>query len=252
MKLKSLTLAGLIVVILFGGISISSAMNLWQTESQKVPVKYTEGEAAGEYNPADIRGSYTFGEVSELFGVPLTDLQAAFRLPAGADPAAYQLKSLEAQFADLPVEMGTGSVRLFVAFYKGLPYVLAADEETFLFTEAVAILKQQGKLTPEQAIYLSSHTAGGQRVSEEEPVQAVPDNEAQVTATVHAPAAYTVTGRTTFQDLLDWGMPKETIEMLLGEPMPAAQILVKDFANSKGITFSELKGQIQAEVDKYK
>lgn len=250
MKLNSFTLGGLIFVLLFGGIGFSSAMNWWQTETQKVPVKYTEGEAAGEYNPADIRGSYTFGEVSELFGVPLADLQTAFRIPADSDPAAYQLKSLEEQFADLPVEIGTGSVRMFVAFYKGLPFDLAAAEETYLFAEAAEILDRQGKLTPEQAAYMNGHLAGVEAGAELESVPAAPVTQPEEAE--HEPEAGLVTGKTSFQDLLDWGVPQETIEAILGEPLPAPQLLVKDYASSKGITFSELKGKLQAEVDRYK
>lgn len=264
MKLNSFTLAALIFVLLFGGIGFTSAMNWWQTESEKVPVKYTDGEAAGQYNPADIRGSYTFGQVSELFDIPLAELQIAFHIPADTDPAAYQLKSLEEQFADLPVEIGTGSVRMFVAFYKGLPFDLAAAEDTYLFEEAAAIIEQQGKLTPEQSAYMSSHIASIEAVPEvlsteaapdtqsAPDTQAAPENTAQPAVTEHAPEEYLVTGKTSFQNLLDWGVPQEAIEAVLGAEMPASQMLVKDYASSKGIAFSEIKDKLQAEVDKYK
>ena len=158
MKLSSFPLAVAIFVLLFGGIGFTSAMNWWQTESTKVPAKYSEGAAAGEYNPADIRGSYTFGAINESFGIPLEDLQVAFRLPSGGDTAAFPVKSLEDLYADLPVEMGTGSVRLFTAFYKGLPYDLAANQETYLFPEAAEILKSKGSMTPDQVAFLPDHT----------------------------------------------------------------------------------------------
>jgi hypothetical protein len=251
MKLNSFTLAAVIFVLLFGGIGFTSAMNWWQTESTKEPVKYSEGEAAGEYNPADIRGSYTFGEISDLFGVPLADLQVAFRVPADTDPAAYLVKSLEEQFAGLPVEVGTASMRLFVAFYKGLPYDLTAEIETYLLPEAVTILEQQGKLTPEQGTFLSSHVAGEEALPAPE-ATAAPETTTNSADTEHEPEAYTVTGQTTFKDLLDWGVPQEAIESILGEKMPAQQILVKDYATSKGETFSALKGKLQGEVDKHK
>ncbi len=157
MKLNSYTLAALIVVLLFGGIGISTAMNWWQTENSKVAATYTDGEYAGQANPADIRGSYTFGDVNKNFGVPLKDLAAAFRLPADTDPSAFQVKELEGLSEGLPVEVGTASVRMFVAFYKGLPYDLSASEETYLFPEAAPILKAQNNLKPEQAAYLESH-----------------------------------------------------------------------------------------------
>jgi hypothetical protein len=168
MKLNSITLALIIIVLLFGGIGFSSAMNWWQTESQKIPVTYKEGEAAGQYNPADIRGSYTFGQISDLYAVSLDDLRTAFRISEGTDPASFQVKSLEAQFADLPVEMGTSSVRMFVAFYNGLPYEISEDKETYLFSEAAAVLQARGKMTSEQAAYLEAHIVPA------EPGQAAP------------------------------------------------------------------------------
>lgn len=264
MKLNSITLAVIIIVLLFGGIGFSSAMNWWQTESQKIPATYKEGEAAGQYNPADIRGSYTFGQISDLFAVPLEDLQTAFHIPKGTDPAGYQVKSLEAQFPELPVEMGTSSVRMFVAFYHGLPYEISADEETYLFPEAAAALQARGKMTAEQAAYLETHIVPA------EPGQAAPAENAgtpgptpQTTVlpgetiaqptpvlTEHAAPEKTVTGKTTFQDLLDWGVTQEAIEGIMGDAMPAPQTVIKDYATQKGLEFSSLKTQLQAEVNK--
>lgn len=255
MKLHSISLALIIIVLIFGGIVFSSAMNWWQTENQKIPATYKEGEAAGQYNPADIRGSYTFGQISDLFAVPLEDLQTAFRIPAGSDPASYQVKSLEGQFTDLPVEVGTGSVRMFVAFYKGLPYEISTEEETYLFPEASALLKVQGKMTSDQAAYLEAHLVP------EAPVQAAPaqataapqvetNSELTPAPTVHAAPDRTITGKTTFQNVLDWGVTQEAIERILGEDMPSPQTIIKDYATQKGEEFSSLKTALQAEVDK--
>jgi len=261
MKLNSITLGLLLVTLLFGGIGFTSAMNWWQTESTKEPARYTEGEAAGQYNPADIRGSYTFGDINRAFEVPLADLQMAFRVPAGVDLANYPVKSLEEQFADLPVEMGTASVRMFVAFYKGLPYTVSADEETYLLPEAAEVLKARGSLLPEQAAYLETHIV----VEPDEPAvedaeQPAPTPQPEQPAadapipapTEHAAPERTVTGKTTFQDLLDWGVTQESIEGILGGPMPAPGTAIKDYLSLKGLEFSTLKGQFQAEIDRVK
>lgn len=258
MKLNSYTLAALVFTILFGGIGVSSAMNWWQTESTKEPVRYAVGDAAGEYNPADIRGSYTFGEVSNLFGVPLEDLQAAFRLPGDADPAAYPLKSLEDLYASEPVEIGTGSVRLFVAFYRGLPYDLSAAEDTYLLPEAVDILKTRGKMLPDQAAYLEAHNAGSAAAPSAlaEPAATAPAAQPSAAPEEHiegsGPAERSVTGKTTFQNLLDWGVAPERIDAILGAPMPAAKTVIKDYLSSKGLEFSTLKAQFQTAVDEAK
>lgn len=146
MKITSKIMALTIFVVLFGGIAFTTWMGWWATETNKEPVKFTEGEAAGQYNPADIRGSYTFGEVSTLFEIPLADLQSAFHL--GDDPASVALKDLETLYGDLNVEIGTASVRLFSAYYRGLPY--EPSEETYLFAEAVEILKSKASLSDAQ------------------------------------------------------------------------------------------------------
>ena len=69
MTITSKPLAIIVLVVLFGGIAFSSVMGWWITESTKQPVTFTEGEFAGQANPADIRGSYTFGDIAKSFDV---------------------------------------------------------------------------------------------------------------------------------------------------------------------------------------
>ena len=81
---------GLIVlIVIFGGIGGTMVFNLWKTEGGgggqgsggvQIPVTFQVGEFAGEYNPADIRGSYNFGHISELWEIPLAELGTAFGL----------------------------------------------------------------------------------------------------------------------------------------------------------------------------
>jgi hypothetical protein len=158
MIINSKTLAVLLVALLFGGILGSSALGWWQTESTKEPVKFTEGEFAGQANPADIRGSYTFADIAKSFDVTPEVLAQAFEVPAGQDAAAFQVKSLEEIYAGSGYEVGTASVRLFVAFYAGLPYDLTTAETTYLPKPAADILTQKGGLTPEQTAYIETHT----------------------------------------------------------------------------------------------
>ena len=156
MRLTSKPLGLIVLAFIFGGIAFSAWMGWWQTESTKVPVKFTEGESSGSYNPADIRGSYTFGDISTLFEIPLSDLQQAFILPEG-DIAALGVKELETIFAQAAadgMEIGTASVRLFVAYYNDLPFE-TADE--YLPAPAVRILKARENLSEERLAYLESH-----------------------------------------------------------------------------------------------
>jgi hypothetical protein len=255
MKLNSKTLAVLIVVTLFGGITFTTLMGWWATETSKVPAKYAEGEAAGEYNPADIRGSYTFGDVSTVFNIPLDELAVAFNLPAGQDPAAVALKTLEETYGELPVEIGTASVRLFTAWYLNLPY--EPEDTDYLPLAAADILRQKGNLTPDQLAFLDSHSID---LLAESPIAApmVETTAVEVesapqptpAAEEHTPEDRLVSGKTTFQNLLDWGVPQTAIEGILGGSMPAPATSIRDHASAQGLEFSTLKGAFQAEVDK--
>jgi hypothetical protein len=256
MKLTAKPLAALIFLILFGGIAFTTAMSWWQTTSSKTPAQYTDGEAAGQYNPADIRGSYTFGEISELFEVPLVDLQRAFRIPDETNAAEFQVKSLEDQFEGLPFEVGTSSVRLFVAYYKGLPFDIT--DEIYLPLEAVEILEKSGQLTAEQVGYLEVHTvrlaqpgATSEQTTQPEAITTPSTNQTETTpaSSENTAPERTVTGKTTFKDLLDWGVNQEAIEQVLGDAMPETSMAIKDYFNTQGEEFSTFKAALQALVD---
>jgi len=71
-------------------------------------------------------------------------------------------------------------------------------------------------------------------------------------STEHVAPEKTVTGSTTFKDLLDWGVSVETIQMVIKEDMPASSTVIKDFITGKGLAFSEVKNLLQTEVDQVK
>jgi hypothetical protein len=247
MTLNSKILGLLVIVILFGAIFLTTLTGWWQTESTRVPVKFEEGEASGEYDPGDIRGSYSFGDVSSLFNIPLEDLGAAFQVPQGTDLASFQLKSLEEIYAELPLEIGTASVRLFAALYNGLPYELT--EETWLLRPAVEILESQGNLTPEQSEYLSNHMfdlTGASSSAASDIQSGVPEAEPPSDAdSEHIAPEKTVVGSTTFNDLIEWGVSQSDIETVLGSDLPPLTTVIKDFVTSRGLQFSKIKTKLQ-------
>lgn len=254
MTLNSKTLAALLVILLFGGILTSSALGWWQTESSKEPAKFTEGEFAGTANPADIRGSYTFGDVEKAFGINPAIMAQAFDVK-NAEPAAFSLKELETIYAESPVEIGTASVRMFVAFYNGLPYDLTSAGETYLPKSAVDILRGTGKLTPEQAAFLETHTAGTGEPAAAATPASTPVATAAAEATPHATStaeAYTIKGKTVFGDLITWKVPQAAIEQIIGVPMPDPATTIKDFCAAQGLDFETIRPALQAEVDKVK
>lgn len=265
-RLKPLPLAIAIVVLMFGGISLSGVLNYWKTESSKVPAKYTSGEYEGTYNPADIRGSYSFSDINESFDIPLEHLAVAFGLKDSENVEAFLCKNLESMYAaaaEKGFEIGTDSVRVFVALYMGLPIELA---DTYIPLEAYQVLKDNAVLTPEQTAYLDAHTVdldmleAAKPAETEEQTAAAEQTEPAATEptvqkdegdnTQESSEEKTVKGKTTFVELLDWGMTEEEIEQAIGKDLPNTTLSVRDFCAEQGIEFSTIKTELQSILDK--
>lgn len=155
MKIKPQSAVVLTVLVFVLGIVITSVLGLWKTESTKIPAKFKEQQYSDQYNPADIRGSYTFADISRLYDIPSEDLFAAFGVDAAKNPD-FKCKDLESIYDAATYEIGTGSVRMFTAYYLGLPY--DPTEETYLPVTAAEILEAKGNMTSEQRDYSNSHT----------------------------------------------------------------------------------------------
>ena len=252
MTIHSKSLAALVVGILFGGIVVASLLGWWKTESSKQAAKFGTGEFAGQANPADIRGSYTFGDVENNFGIPAQLLAGAFGVTG--DAAGFAVKNLEAAATGGGVEIGTSSVRLFVAFYKNLPFDLSTD--IYLPQSAARVLQEHG-LTEEQAAYLQTH------IAENAPVQPGAVETPAAVATTETPSTpaheaaesseRVIKGKTTFADLLAWGLAKDKIEAIMGMPVPENTAgTIKDFASANNLDFETIKPGLQAGVDALK
>ncbi|MEW6401784.1 MAG: hypothetical protein AB1649_08300 [Chloroflexota bacterium] len=244
MTLTSRSLAVFIFIILFGGIAFTTAMGWWATESTKEPITFTEGEFAGLPNPADIRGSYTFGDIEESFGIQSAIVAKAFNIETD-DPSAFAVKELEEIYATSELEVGTASVRLFVAFYNGLPLDLTTD---MYLPESAAVLLEERPLSPEQLAYLDAHTIPNPAAASDS-AEPAPVQEAEST-TESESAERVVKGKTTFQEVLDWGVSQETIEQAMDTPMPNPLTKIKDYCLEQGLDFETIKPALQAEVDK--
>lgn len=243
MNIKSGSIAVVIFVVLFGGIGVTKSLGYWQVESSKVPAKIQTGAFAGESNPADIRGSYTFGDIVKNFTISLEDLQEAFELPATVDASSFQCKSVKENYAiseEDEREIGTGSVRLFVALYTGLPYNM--EEETYLPVAAVAILQEKAILSAEQLEYLQTHMIDFNGSSEK--------GETLIQGSIHEKEnEAAVKGKTTFGELYDMGLTKEQIEKVMGYSFNDSGMSVRDFCAEKGLTFSVVKNELQRLID---
>lgn len=231
MKIKQWQIALIIVAVLFGGIGVAMLTGDWATESDKVPAKFETGDFAGEYNPEDIRGSYTFQDVADSFQIDLAVLYDAFGIPAGTDGTAIKTKDIETAYGE--AEIGNGSVQLFVGLYKGLPVALI---DTWLTPRAAEIvLAHNQSLTREEIDYILSHQV--------DTGMAVPEAAEETAAEVeeHDEAEQAVKGTTTFQQVLDLGLSQARVEEIIGGEMPAANMLIRDYCTAQGLSFSEIK-----------
>lgn len=267
MKLRAIHIAPVIFVVFIAGIGGTMLGGVWVTESSKVPVTYAEGEYAGEYNPADIRGSYTFEDIENAFGVPAEDLGKAYGV--SENPGAFQVKNLEEIYgaavseAGTPGEIGTDSVRWFVALYRGLPYT--PEEDTLLPSSASSVLR--GRVDEETFLLLKVKTAspgdsaetaaaGPHDAGTESAADTAAANEVGADHSADEAADYTtddedptVKGKTTFGELLEWGATREEIEAVLDSEMGRANEMIRDFALERGIEFSVLKPALQELID---
>lgn len=242
MKIKATTMALLVLILIFGGIGLTSALGWWSTTTSKQPVRYAEGPAAGEYNPADIRGSYTFNDIATLFGIEGETLKQAFNLPDEVDLNNFKSKDLEVIYESSSVEIGNGSVKAFVALYLNLPFTLGED---YLTESAVELIKEHNKeLTEEQLKYIDTYKIPRIKVLSTTVNSETADSSSEEKS--ESEVENLVNGRTTFQEVLDVGITKEQLEEILNAKLPSTNQGVKDYCSQKGISFSDIKDKINS------
>lgn len=264
--IKTKTLGIVAVAVIFGGIAASAGLGLWKTTSSKEPAKIKSGEFSGMPSPSDIRGSYTWADVAKAFAIPERSVITAF---SGTGPDE-KVNSLEALYAGkLPpgAEIGTDSVRMFVALYTNLPH--EPEAETVLPKTAIDILRAEGKadeprIAAAEARSLSiagnpaSILPSGQQSPVEplKPLESATTGEAAtqaVSATPasveHTPAVGAIVGKTTFYDLKSWGFDMKKVEAILGGTGPSSQS-IKDYCTAMGLSFSEIKVKLEEAAPK--
>jgi hypothetical protein len=159
MKIKTSTLAIVLFLTFFGGIYSSNLAGLWKTESSKTVRTIREGDSSGQKNPSDIKGSFSFSDISNNFEIPVKDLQKAFDIKNIDNIEEFKCKDLEIYYGEnLSNEIGTGSVKMFVALYKGIEYEI--EEDTYLPNTAVNFLEEKGNLSKEKLEYIKAHVEG--------------------------------------------------------------------------------------------
>ncbi|AHM57746.1 hypothetical protein EAL2_808p02410 (plasmid) [Peptoclostridium acidaminophilum DSM 3953] len=140
--MKSRTLFIAIILITFGGILAADELGFWKTQSSKVPTVIEEGVSEGLPNPEDIKGSYTFLDIEKAFGIESATLARAFNFETD-NPDIIKAMDVKTKYSYLgdDVELGTGSVKMFVSIYTGVSYTSIEN----LPSTAVTVLKEHGK-----------------------------------------------------------------------------------------------------------
>lgn len=229
MKLKSLYIPLVIITILFGGVTISKGLGIWITESTKIPKTISSGTYAGEYDPGDIRGSYTFDDIYNSFNISPEILAEAFNIITDK-PRDFQVKSLEDMYSDLEVEVGTDSVRRFTALYTGLPY----DSDEILPQQAITILYSNNKITESEMESLLKNTIILPTITDD---ISTDSNLASETESV-------INGKTTVKDVLKYDISLEQIEGLIGIKIDDQSSTLRDLCQKNGISFSTIKNSL--------
>jgi hypothetical protein len=213
MRINPFLYAFLVLAVFLGVVYGFQAAGIWSV-SGKVDA---QGQAVlpEASDVSTIKGWMTLEQICTAYNVTLEEIIQTFNLPADTSPATA-VKDLETE------TFSVDSLRDWLVNRSTGEQVLPA-EEAVLPTAAPA------------------------------PTAAAPTPTAQPELTEeHTPEDYTVTGQTTFQDLLFWGVTQETIETVIGASMPDASLVIKDYLIGQGLQFSEVKPALQAEVDKLK
>lgn len=230
-------LAIAIFVVMFGGIFLTIGTGHWSTTRDSEPTRF----ASGEFNPADIRGSYAFSEIEAFFGVPLKALFDAFMIPEALRKPDFQVKNLEGMFAPVviegeEIEVGTDLVRVFTSLYSGLPY--DTPESEYLPKSAIRVLVDAGKLDRTQQAYREERSFDLRLVTDAE-VAAEPDEVAAEPVATSVEIA--IKGRTTMGELAQYGITREQFKALTGVEMPGSAVSLRDFATQNGLDMETIK-----------
>lgn len=236
--IKGWMVAVAIFVVMFGGIYLTIGTGHWTTTRDSEPVRLD----SGEYDPADIRGSYTYSEIEEFFGVPADVLFNAFMIPENLRQPDFQVKSMEDLFAPVEIdgvaiEVGTDLVRTFTSFYTGLPY--ESEETTYMPMSAVKALIEEQKLNAEQQAYWQAHTF------ELVLTEGTPEGEIVAVEEHEEEGEVSIKGGTTMGELVQYGLTKEQFKEITGIDMPGSAVGLRDFVTQNGLDMETVKTALE-------
>jgi hypothetical protein len=213
MRVKPVVFGAVVVLVFMGIIWGFQAAGIWSISGKVNASGEQVNPSASDVNT--IKGWMTLKQISEVYAVPVDELLLQFSIPADSSPETA-IKDLESEV----FEVSLLREWLEAKMNGGQPTVATEQAEVHI------------------------------PVQQTETVPASTPDLAQTPAESHIPPISTITGKTTFQDLIDWGLDPAVIEQVIGSPIPAGDIIVKDHITSLGLEFSPLKTELQAELDK--
>ena len=219
MKLKLYLIPMLILVIIFGGIALSNLFGWWQTHVQKTPVKFERGEHQGEYDPYDIRGSYSFEDIERSFDVSVELLAEAFPI-SDKDFETVKAQDVEGYYGEI------------VALYCDLPF----DGEEALPDTAIYVLERDGKI--ELGSMVGLNTVDAYTKTE----FGIEETEASEYITL-SEGKFAITGDTTIKEALEHGIMLEDLEKIIGK-IDNENYLIKDVVEANGFSFGKVKDSL--------
>lgn len=243
-KINEWMIGVIVLVVIFGGIGMTKRLGIWTTESDKVPNKITSGINEGNYDPFDIRGSYTFEEVSTLYGIDITYLAEAFDLGSPEEALSMKTKDLEALYEFSEEEVGNSSVQVFVALMKEMDIEGA---EAYLPDSAVKVLLNYGPKLDDIALeYIETHTIDNLHlskvISSEEYAEVKQDTtDVGEKTSDSGENEFQVNGTSTFSQVLALGISEAEIMQVIEGEMPPTNQKVRDYCTEHGLSFSVVK-----------
>lgn len=178
--------------------------------------------------------------VSLLTGLPHTPEEGTI-LPASAIPVLRENGKADAALIDAAAAKAfdTSKMAAPATVPAAAPAVAAPASPAPAAAPAVAV----PATAPAVAVPAA---AAAQTPSAAQPTATTPTTvKAAGTEAEHVAVVGTVTGKTTFKELKDWGLSEEKIKSVTDGKIGPDSAAVKDWAAANGLTFSELKVKLQ-------
>jgi hypothetical protein len=216
MRINPVIFGVFVLVVFWGTVLGFQTAGLWSVSGKITSSGEAVEPVASDVN--SVKGWMTLEQISTAFNVPVVDILTQFKLPVETDPSTA-LKDLETDIFSIT------SLRIW----------LQSRTESSVLENEAPISTPQTVSTPVETITI------------------IPDElTPTTTAAEHVTYEKTVTGKTTFQELLDWGVPEEAIRQIIDGDLPVLSTAIKDYVTGKGLEFSSIKAVLQQEVDKTK